>query len=73
VLNLRSVPSRLLFGPVDDLAGGLRLLVGNHHAGVGQVDPDPVGVIAEDLDPEPVGLEDGGHQVGLDALASENY
>jgi hypothetical protein len=63
----------LLFGLEDDLAGGLRLLVGDHHPGVGQVHPYPVSVVAEDLDPEAVGLEDGCHEVGLDALTAENH
>src|SRR5258708_5963229 len=61
-----------LLGLANDLAGGLRLLVGNHDPRVGQVDPYPVGVVAEDLDHQAVGLEDGRHQVGLDALAPEN-
>src|SRR5260370_30401325 len=59
-------------GLAAEVARGLGLVVRDHHAGVGEVDPDPVGVVAEDLDPEPVGLEDGGHQVGLNALAPED-
>src|SRR5258708_25048419 len=57
----------------DDLAGGRRLLVGDHDPGVGQVDPYPVGMVAEDLYHQAGGLEDRRHQVGLDALAPEDH
>src|SRR5260370_10055595 len=62
-----------LLGLANDLAGGLRLLVGDHDPRVGQVHAHTVGVVAEDLYPQAVGLEDGRHQVGLDALAPEDH
>src|SRR5258708_2519505 len=64
---------RRLLGLADDLPRGLRLLVGDHDPRVGQVHADTVGVVAEDLYPQAVGLEDGRHQVGLDALAPEDH
>src|SRR5258708_13821402 len=64
---------RRLVRLANDLAGGLRLLVGNHDPRVGQVDPYPVGMVAEDLYHQAVGLEDRRHQVGLDALAPEDH
>src|SRR5258708_7889741 len=64
---------RRLVRLADDLAGGRRLLVGDHDPGVGQVDPYPVGMVAEDLYHQAVGLEDRRHQVGLDALAPEDH
>src|SRR5258708_35763483 len=62
-----------LLGLANDLAGGLRLLVGNHDRRVGQVAPYPVGMVAEALYHQAVGLEDRRHQVGLDALAPEDH
>src|SRR5258708_10853840 len=64
---------RRLLGLADDLPRGLRLLVGDHDPRVGQVHAHTVGVVAEDLYPQAVGLEDRRHQVGLDALAPEDH
>jgi hypothetical protein len=72
VLNVRLGP-RLCLTMANEVAGGRGLLVGDHDLGVGQVDPHPVSVVTEDLDPKPVGAQDGGNQVGVDALAPEDY
>jgi hypothetical protein len=71
VLNVR-LGQGLSFTPADEVEGGRGLGVGDHDLGVGQVDPHPVRMVAEDLDPYAVGLQDGGDQVGVDALAPED-
>lgn len=71
MLNVR-FGRRLFFSPPNEVAGGRGLLVWDHDLGVGQIDPHPIRVVTEDLDPKPVGPQDGGDQVGVDALAPED-
>src|SRR5207253_2264922 len=69
---LRPFIKRRRLGFLDQAAGGFGLVVRDHDPGVGQVDPDPVSVVAEDLDPHPVGPQHRSHEVGLDTLALED-
>ena len=71
MLNVR-LGRGLSFTLANEVEGGRGLVVGDHDLGVGQVDSHPVRMVAEDLDPYAVGLQDGGDQVGVDALAPED-
>lgn len=61
-----------VFSFFDQPAGRRRLLVWDHGPGVGEVDADPIGRVAEDLDPDSVSFEDGREEVSLKSTASVN-
>src|SRR5467141_771230 len=61
------------FGAADELPGPLGLDIRDQDSGLGEVHRCRVGMVAEDLDPEAVGLEDGGDEVGLEPLAAEDH
>src|SRR5205823_14439099 len=58
-----------LFGLLDQAPGARGMHVRDHHPGVGQVDRDAVGAVAEHLGSDVVGLEDRLEDLGADAAA----
>src|SRR5438270_23364 len=57
----------------DQVEGAGRLGVRDHDPGLGEVNGRRVGGIAENLGGDPVRLQDGGDQVGLEPLAAEDH
>src|SRR5438477_3639168 len=57
----------------DQVEGAGRLGVRDHDPGLGEVHGRRVGGIAENLGGDPVRLQDGGDQVGLEPLAAEDH
>jgi hypothetical protein len=68
--NLRR-SRQLGLGLLDEFASRRSQVFRDHYAGLGEVDRVGVGVVAEDLDPDPIGLEDCSDEVRLEPLAPE--
>src|SRR5437870_7064713 len=60
---------RRRLGILDHPPGGFRVVLGHEQPGGAQIDAYSVGVVAEDLGAQPVGLQDRPQDVGSDSLA----